>query len=79
MTDDEKKKLDDTHNIAVDLHRAFMERSSTGEAPLIERMAGVVIVVERSNWAARWMIRIFLFAGSAIGVVVAYKTGGWKP
>lgn len=65
--------LRNTHKIASDLHKAFMERSATGEAPLIERMAGVVIVVERSNWAARWAVRLFLFIGSAIGVIVAAR------
>ncbi|QFS83971.1 hypothetical protein [Roseivivax sp. THAF197b] len=64
MTNEEKKML-------YDLHRAFMEPSKTGEPPLIERMAGVVIVVERSNWAARLLIRAFLTLGGLAGAFAA--------
>lgn len=78
MTDEERKLLNETHRMALDMHKAFMEPSPTGEEPLIRRMAGVVIVVERSNWAARWAVRGFLFLGSAIGIFAALRTGGWK-
>lgn len=71
MTEYERKMLTEAHRMSQDLHRAFMERSPSGEPPLIERMSGVVIVVERSNWAARMLIRAFLTLGGLAGAAAA--------
>lgn len=71
MTDDERRKLDECHAWSREMYQAFMEPTPAGEPPLIKRMAGVVIVVERSNWAARWLIKGFLTIGGIAGALAA--------
>ena len=78
MTEAERAMLQKTHDIAMELHQAFMEPTATGEPPLIKRMAGVVIVVERSNWAAKMLVYGFLTVGSIAGAWAAIKGGFLK-
>lgn len=56
------------------LYQAFMEPSKTGEAPLIKRIAGVVILVERSNWATKIIMKGFVIAVSIMGAIATYMS-----
>ena len=78
MTDEERLMLKEAHRKTNELHAALREPSHTGEPPLIKRMAGVVIVVDRSNWAARDLIRAFLTLGAMTGAaatIIAIRGG----
>lgn len=70
MTDEERKMLHD-------LHDAFMKPPLAGGDPLIKRISGVVVVAERSSWATKWGIRIFIGLGT-IAAATASLRGYWR-
>lgn len=78
MTEAERNKLNETHEMATKIHDALMKPGPTGEPPFITRMGVVVVAVERSNWAARWMIRGFLTLGALAAALAAIKAGLFK-
>lgn len=84
MTDEERRKLEEAHSGIKRLERALLEPDPRDPAgpPFINRVNHVVILVERSNWAARLLVRIILTCGAVTaalaGVWAFFQTGGHK-
>lgn len=53
------------------MHRALMEASPSGDPPLIQRIHDVAVMVERSGWVTKWLVRVILTIG---GVSAALAT-----
>ena len=74
--------LEEAWTKSRDLHRMFVEAPATGEPPLIARIAGVVVIVERSNWGAKKIVQamglIGLCAGAVTAVAAAMALRGGK-
>lgn len=80
MTDDERRKLNETHKMAKELHDAFFRPDQLNERPLIKRIGSVVVAVERGSWMAKMMSRAFFYLGALITTAAVIKAGfdGWK-
>lgn len=80
MTDDERRKLNETHKMAKELYDAFFKPDQLNERPLIKRIGSVVVAVERGSWVAKMASRVFFYIGAVVAAGVAMKTGfnEWK-
>ena len=78
MNEDEKAMLTATAAKTDALYRALMEPSPSGEMPLIQRIHDVTVLVERSGWLTKWVIRVILTVGglsAAISTIWANSRG----
>lgn len=71
MTEDERKILMDTHEKTNEMHRALMAEPATGEPPMYERLSTVVRFFERTSWAGKMVIRVFLTVGAIATALAA--------
>lgn len=78
MTDEERKKLEDTYRMTTEMYRALMEPQKTGEPPFIERVSATVRVFENSSWAGKWIIRGIVTLAAVMAAAVTIKSGGTK-
>lgn len=78
MTDEERQKLEDTHRMSKAIHKALMEKGLNGEPPLADRIYGVVVLVERSNWAVKWLFRGILGLAALTAALGTIKVGFFK-
>lgn len=75
MTDEERKQLREAHEVAIALRKKLLDPSPTGDPPLVVRMAAVIVVFERSNWALKVLAVLIAFTGTALGSFAAIKAG----
>lgn len=78
MTEEERDLLNHTHKMANEMHDALMKPNKLGEEPLIERIGGVVITIERGSWSVKWASRIVLTMGALAGAWLTIKTSMFK-
>ena len=77
MTSDERAMLTSTANKTDAMHRALMEASPSGELPLIQRIHDVAVLVERSGWVTKWVIRGVLTIGGISAAVATIWANSW--
>lgn len=76
MNDDEKAMLTATAAKTDAMHRALMEPSPSGEVPLIQRIHDVTVLVERSGWLTKWVIRVILTVGGLSAALATIWANG---
>ncbi len=76
MTEDERKKLNETHAMTVRLHEQLFGVPPQGGEPLMVRMARMVEMLETGGVMGKWFLRgVMTLAG--LGVALA-QIKGWQ-
>lgn len=63
-------RLTEVDKHVSDIRRALMEPSPTGEPPLLKRASDAVVMLERSGWVGKMLVRGLLLMGSIAGAII---------